>query len=126
MPVKQCCNQTQLPQRVAFVQVKTVNKIVESQTRQPRETACKMTILQIDLCVNGIPSDEIYKDEQYMQSITKQIEKLVDMEQRLQEEPLESNIFSEEAAMKIYEAGNCELHEIPQRTVKVQFQRCQA
>ena len=33
------------------------------------------TILQIDLRVNGIPSNEIYEDEQYMQSITKQIEK---------------------------------------------------
>ena len=33
-------------------------------------------MLEIDLRVNGIPNDEIYKDEQYMQSITKQIEKL--------------------------------------------------
>ena len=68
-------------------------------------------ILQIDLRVYGVPGDEIYKHEQYMQSISKQIEKLV-------EESLESNILSEEAATKIYEAGNCELHEVQERTPK--------
>ena len=83
-------------------------------------------ILQIDLRVNGIPSDEIYKDEQYMQNISKQMEKLVDTEKSLQEEPLESNIFSEEAEMKIYEAGNCELLDVQERSVKVQCQRRQA
>ena len=79
-----------------------------------------------DLRVDGIPNDELYKDEQHMQSITKQIETLVDTEKSLQEEPLESNILSEEAAMKIYEANNCELHEVQLRNVKVQCQRCQA
>ena len=64
----------------------------------------------MDLRVNGIPSDEIREDNQYMQSITKQVERLVDTEKSLQEEPLENNILSEEAAMKIYEADNCGLH----------------
>ena len=59
------------------------------------------TVLQIDLRVNGIRSDEIYEDKQKMQSITNQIEKLVDTEKSLQEEPLKNDILSEEAAMKI-------------------------
>ena len=47
-------------------------------------------ILQIDL----------RKDEQYMHTITNQIEQLVDTEKSLQEEPLKNNILSEEATMK--------------------------
>ena len=48
-----------------------------------------------------------------MQSITKQIEKLVDTEKKsLHEKLLKNNTSSEEAAMKIYEAGKCELHEV--------------
>ena len=35
------------------------------------------TVLEIDLRVNGIPNDELFEDKQHMQSITKQIEKLV-------------------------------------------------
>ena len=42
----------------------------------------------------------------------------------LQEDPLGDNILSEKAAKKIYEAGNCELHETQKRTDKVQLQRC--
>ena len=34
------------------------------------------------------------------------------------------NVLSEKFAKKIYEAGNCELHEIHQRTHKLQCQRC--
>ena len=80
---------------------------------------------EIDLRVNGIPNDEIYEDKQYMQSVTKQIEKIVDVEKSLQDEPLENNISSVEAAMNIYELGNYELHEVQQRTVKEQCPSCQ-
>ena len=69
------------------------------------------TVLQIDLRVNRIPSDEIYEDKQSLQSITNQIEKLVDTEKSRQEELLKNDILSEEASMKFYEAGNCEPHE---------------
>ena len=79
----------------------------------------KLVLHEIDLRVNGIPNDEIYEDKQYMQSVTKQIEKIVDVEKSLQDEPLENNISSVEAAMNIYEPGNYELHEVQQRTVKV-------
>ena len=61
-----------------------------------------------------------------MQSISKQREKLADTQKSLQEKSFESNILSEDAATKFYEAGNCELHEVQERTVKVQCQRCQA
>ena len=81
---------------------------------------------EIHLCVNGIPNDEIYEDKQYMQSVTKQIEKIVDVEKSLQDESLESNILSVEGAMNINEPGNCELHEVPQRTVKEQCPSCQS
>ena len=73
------------------------------------------TVLEIDLRVNGIPNDEIHEDKQYMQSITEQIEKTCRRGENLQEKSLKSNILSEEAAMKIYEADNCELHEVKKR-----------
>ena len=34
----------------------------------------------VDLRVDGIPNDETYKDEQYMQRIAEQVQKLVDTE----------------------------------------------
>ena len=104
----------------------------EQDSATPPQASCgkpyadDQAIFQIDLRVTGIPSDEIFEDEQYMQCITKRIEKLVDTENGQQEEPLENNILSEEAAMQIYEAGICELHEVQPRTVKVQCQRCPA
>ena len=42
----------------------------------------------------------------------------------LKDDSPEENIPSEKAVKKIHEAGNCELHEIQQRTDKVQWQRC--
>ena len=86
----------------------------------------KLVLHEIDLRVNGIPNDEIYDDKQYMQSVTKQIEKIVDVEKSLQDESLENNILSVEAAMNIYEPDNCELHEVPRRTVKEQCPSCQS
>ena len=75
----------ELCQKVALGLIKMVNKIAQLTTGFGKPEADDQTILQIDLRVNGVPNDEIYKDEQYMQSITKQIEKLVE---GLQEEPL--------------------------------------
>ena len=78
----------------------------------------------IDLRVDGIPNDETYKDEQYMQRIAKQVQKLMVTKEVLKDGSLQDNIFSEQTVKKIHEAGNCELHEIQQRTNKVQCQRC--
>ena len=78
----------------------------------------------VDLRVDGSPNDETYKDEQYMQRIAEQFQKLVDTERTLREDSPKDNILSEKTAKKIHEAGNCELHEIQQRTNKVQCQCC--
>ena len=64
--------------------------------RQPRETESKLQMWDsnpipsesrswsdeeweqsVDLRVNGIPNDEIYKDKQYMQRIAEKVQKLV-------------------------------------------------
>ena len=66
------------------------NNATQLTTGLGKPEADDQTILQIDLRVNAVPNDEIYKDEQYMQSITKQIEKLAES---LQEEPLKINIL---------------------------------
>ena len=42
----------------------------------------------------------------------------------LKEDSPKDNILTEKVAKKIHEAGNCELHEVQQRTDKVQRQRC--
>ena len=95
-------------QRAVFVPVKKgeQNSGVSMSSVAGNRVSNDQTMLQIDLRVNGILSDEIYEDEQHMQSITKQIEKLADTENSLREEPLQNNILSEEVAMNIYEAGN--------------------
>ena len=41
----------------------------------------------VDLQDDGIPNDEIYKDEQYMQRIAEQVQKLVNTERILKEDP---------------------------------------
>ena len=111
--------------------------------RQPRETESKLQmwdsnpipsesrswsdeewVQSVDLRVNDIPNDEIYKDKQYMQRIAEQVQKLVNTESFFLGDPLEDNILSEKAVKKIHEAGNCELHEVQRRTDKVQCQRC--
>ena len=78
----------------------------------------------IDLRVDGIPNDETYKDEQYMPRIAEQVRKLVTTGNSLKDDSPEDNILSEKTVKKIHEAGNCELHEIQQRTNKIQCQRC--
>ena len=78
----------------------------------------------VDFRVAGIPHEETYKDEQYVQRIAEQVQKLVNTKRILQEDLLGDHILSEKAAKKIYETGNCELHEIQKRSDKVQFQRC--
>ena len=78
----------------------------------------------IDLRVDGIPNDETYKDEQYMQRIAEQVQNIVTTKESLKDDSPEDNILSEQAVKKIHYAGNCELHEIQQRTNKVQCQRC--
>ena len=76
----------------------------------------------IDLRVDGICNDETYKDEEYMQRITNS--KTCDNWQNyLKDDSPEDNLQSEKAAKKIYEAGNCELHESQQRSDKVHCQR---
>ena len=44
--------------------------------------------------------------------------------ENFKDDSLLDNTLSEQALKKIHEAGNCELHEIQQRTDKVQCQRC--
>ena len=78
----------------------------------------------VDLRVNGIPNDEIYKDKQYMQRIAEQDQKLLATERIFKEDSPRDNILSEETAKKNYEAGNCELHEVQRKTAEVQCQRC--
>ena len=58
-----------------------------------------------------------------MQRIAEQVQKLVNKE-RFSEDSLKDNMISEKAAKEIHEAGNCELHEVQQRTDKVKCQRC--
>ena len=59
-----------------------------------------------------------------MQKIEDQVQILKATEVTLKENLPQSNIFSEKTVKIIQEAGNCELHEIQQRTNKVQCQRC--
>ena len=78
----------------------------------------------VDLRVAGILNDETYNDEQYMHKIAEQVRKRVTTERSIKDDSPKDNIQSEQAAKEIYEAGNCELHEIQQRTNEVQCQRC--
>ena len=78
----------------------------------------------IDLTVDGIPNNETYKDEQYMQRIKEQVRKLVTTKEIVKDDSLEDNILSEKAVKEIHEAGNCDLHAVQRRTNKVQCQRC--
>ena len=59
-----------------------------------------------------------------MHKLTEQVRKLVIIEKSLKNDSDEVNIQNEKATKKIHEAGNCELHEIQQRTNKVQCQCC--
>ena len=72
----------------------------------------------------ALPDDETYKDEQYMQRITEQVQKIVTTERVLKDDSPKDYIPSEKAAKKIHEAGNCELFEVQQRTNEVQCRRC--
>ena len=72
----------------------------------------------IDIRIDGITNDETYKDEQNMQRIAEQVQKLVITKIIRDDSPKDNT------AKKIHEAGNCELHEIQQRTNKVQCQHC--
>ena len=78
----------------------------------------------IDLRVEDIPNDETYKDEQYMQRIAEQVQKLMVTKDMFKDDSPQDKIFSEKTVKKIHEASNCESHEIQQRTNKVQCQRC--
>ena len=75
----------------------------------------------INLSVDGITNDEAYKDEQYMRRIAEQVQKIMVTKGILKDDS--PQILSEKTLKKIHEAGNCELHEIQQRTNKVQCQR---
>ena len=66
----------------------------------------------VDFRVDGIPNDETYKDEQYVQRHEEQVQKLLNTKRFSKEDPLGDNILSEKDAKKIYGAGNCELHGI--------------
>ena len=78
----------------------------------------------IDFSVHGITNDGTYKDEQYMQRIEEQVQILKFKKELLKIDSFQDNILSEKTVKKIHEAGNCEFHEIQQRTNKVQCQRC--
>ena len=56
--------------------------------------------------------------------VTEQLWKLVVVEKSLKNDSHEDSIPSEKAAKDSYEAGNCNSHEIQQRTNNVQCQRC--
>ena len=73
----------------------------------------------IDLRVDGIPNDETYNDEHYMQRIAEQVQKLLVTKEFFKDDSSQDNILSEKTAKKIHEAGNCDLHEMQQRTNKV-------
>ena len=70
------------------------------------------------------PNDETYTDEQYMQRIAEQVQKLMVTKEILKDDSLQDTVLSEKTVKRIHEAGNCDLHEIHQRTNKVQCQRC--
>ena len=90
-----------------------------------RRTWSKETIKQsIDFRIDGIPNYETHKDDQFLQNIVEQEQILRATEETLKENLPQSNILSEKTVKIIQEAGNCELHEIQQRTNKVQCQRC--
>ena len=59
-----------------------------------------------------------------MQRIAEQVQKLVTTKELLNDDSRMDKILSEQAVKKIHDAGNCELHEIQQRTNKVHCQRC--
>ena len=75
----------------------------------------------IDLRVDGISNDETYEDEQYMQRIAEQVQKLIVAKEILKDNSSEDNILREKTVKKIHDAGNSELHAIQQRTDKVQY-----
>ena len=70
------------------------------------------------------PTTKLTRTSSTCKEIADQVQKLVNTERILQEDPPRYNILSEKAAKKIHEASNCELHEVQQRTNKVQCQRC--
>ena len=51
-----------------------------------------------------------------MKRIEEQVQKLVNTERIFLKDSPKDNILCEKAATKIHEAGNCELHEVQQRT----------
>ena len=60
----------------------------------------------IDLRVHGIPNDETYTDEQYMQRIAEQVQQLVTTKENLKYDSPKDNILTEKAVKKIHEASN--------------------
>ena len=73
----------------------------------------------IDLRVDSIPNDETYTEKtcDYQRFF-------FFLKKKKKNDSPEDNILSEKAVKKIHEADNCELHDIQQRTNKVQCQRC--
>ena len=59
----------------------------------------------VDLRVDGIPNDETYTDEQYMQRIAEQVQKLVTTKEMFKDDSPRDNILSEKVVKKIHEAG---------------------
>ena len=78
----------------------------------------------VDLRLDGIRNDETYADEQYMQRIAEQVQKLQTTEEIFKDDSPKDNILSEKAVKKIHKACNCELYETQQRTHTSQSQRC--
>ena len=72
----------------------------------------------VDLRADGIPDNETYTDEQYMQRTAEQVQKLVTAKENLKDDSPKDNLFSEKAAKAIFEAGTCELHEFSKELTK--------
>ena len=95
---------------------------IPSESRSWSDEECEQSV---DLRVNGIPNDEIYKDKQHTQRTAEQVQKLVNTERILKEDPHKDNIPSEKTARKMNEARNCaNCMKFSQRTDKVQCQHC--
>ena len=84
-------------------------------------------IPDIDLRVDGMPQEDVYSDEQYMDEVKRQVEKIQDESKSpSMHKDLQGSILSEETSPKIKHMGNIELHEIRQRKATVLCPQCSA
>ena len=84
-----------------------------------------MQVYQQPICLYFLTPKADPPQRQYMQSITEHIENTCGRRDKISKKIHSRNMLGKEAAMEFYEACNCELHEVQQRTVKVQCTSCQ-